>query len=206
MLARSIPIVPKLGFVRVCQALSARRFAFLTSGAALVQAAGIMDAGTKAAAEGVVSALSKGNADIYTRLLSCVRGRCQQAVTKCVGKSGPCDQRASMRAARAECRPLRESVMAAAREGVCVPYVERMRPALLRQCGGDASLLEARVAELTHGCAAAEAKKDARLGDCVAAAFRDAQAECAARECRGAVAACAVRLCDVHVPGDADSG
>ena len=47
-----------------------------------------------------------------------------------------------MRAARAECRPLREAVMAAARDGVCVPYVDRMRPALLRQCGGDASLVE----------------------------------------------------------------
>ena len=89
--------------------------------------------------------------------------------------------------------------MAAARESVCVPYVERMRPALLRQFGGDASLVEKRVAELIAGCAAAEAKKDARLGECVAAAFRDAQAECAARECREAVAACAARLCDVHV-------
>ena len=96
--------------------------------------------------------------------------------------------------------------MAAARDGVCVPYVERMRPALLRQCGGDASLVETRVAELTHGCAAAEAKKDARLGECVAARFREAQAECAARECREAVAACAARLCDVSVSGDADSG
>ena len=161
-----------------------------------------MDAGTKAAAEGVVSALSEGDAGIHTRLLSCVRGRCQQSVTKCVGKSGPCDQRAAMRSARAECRPLREAVMAAARESVCLPYVDRMRPALLRQCGGDASLVETRVAELTQGCAAAEAKKDARLGECIAAAFRKAQAECAARECRGAVAACAARLCDVHVSGD----
>ena len=161
-----------------------------------------MDAGTKAAAEGVVSALSEGDAGIHTRLLSCVRGRCQQAVTKCVGKSGPCDQRAAMRSARAECRPLREVVMAAARESVCVPYVERMRPALLRQCGGDASLVETRVAELIAGCAAAEAKKDPQLGDCVAAAFRKAQGECAARECRGAVAACAARLCDVSVSGD----
>ena len=107
-----------------------------------------------------------------------------------------------MRSARAECRPLREAVMAAARDGVCVPYVERMRPALLRQCGGDASLVETRVAELTHGCAAAEAKKDTRLGDCVAAAFRKAQGECAARECREAVAACAARLCDVSVSSD----
>ena len=148
-----------------------------------------MDAGTTAAAEGVVSALSKGDADIHTRLLSCVRGRCQQSVTKCVGKSGPCDQRAAMRSARAECRPLREAVMAAARESVCLPYVDRMRPALLRQCGGDASLVETRVAELIASCAAAEAKKDARLGECVAARFREAQAECAARECRGAVAA-----------------
>ena len=146
--------------------------------------------------------MSEGDADIHTRLLSCVRGRCQQAVTKCVGKSGPCDQRAAMRSARAECRPLRESVMAAARESVCVTYVERMRPALLRQFGGDASLVEARVAELIAGCAAAEAKKDARLGECVAAAFRKAQGECAARECRGAVAACAARLCDVSVSGD----
>ena len=161
-----------------------------------------MDAGIKAAAEGVVSALSEGDAGIHTRLLSCVRGRCQQAVTKCVGKSGPCDQRAAMRSARAECRPLREVVMAAARESVCVPYVERMRPALLRQCGGDTSLVEKRVAELTHGCAAAEAKQDARLGECIAARFRDAQAECAARECREAVAACAARLCDVSVSGD----
>ena len=48
----------------------------------------------------------------------------------------------------------------------------------------------------------AEAKKDARLGDCVSAAFRKAQGECAARECRGAVAACAARLCDVSVSGD----
>ena len=159
-----------------------------------------MDAGSRAAAEGVVSALSDSE-EMHTRLLSCVRGRCQQAVTKCVGKNGPCDQRSSMRSARAECRPLREAVMAAARESVCVPYVERMRPALLRQCG-DASLLETRVAELTLGCAAAEAKKDARLGDCVAAAFRNAQAECAARECREAVAACAARLCDVSVSGD----
>jgi len=92
--------------------------------------------------------------------------------------------------------------MAAARESVCVPYVDRMRPALLRQCGGDASLVEKRVAELIAGCAAAEAKKDARLGDCVSAAFRKAQGECAARECRGAVAACAARLCDVSVSGD----
>ena len=80
--------------------------------------------------------------------------------------------------------------------------VERMRPALLRQFGGDASLVETRVAELTQGCAAAEAKKDARLGECIAARFRDAQAECAARECREAVAACAARLCDVSVSGD----
>ena len=107
-----------------------------------------------------------------------------------------------MRAARAECRPLREAVMAAARDGVCVPYVERMRPALLRQCGGDASLVETRVAELIAGCAAAEAKKDPRLGDCVAAAFRKGQGECAALNCREAVAACAARLCDVHVSGD----
>ena len=149
-----------------------------------------MDAGTTAAAEGVVSALSTSS-DIHTKLIACVRGRCQQAVTKCVGKNGPCDQRASMRSARAECRPLRDSVRAAAKDGVCVSYVDRMRPALLRQFGGDASLVEKRVAELTDGCAAAEAKKDARLGDCVAAAFREAQAECAARECRGAVAACA---------------
>ena len=91
---------------------------------------------------------------------------------------------------------------AAAKDGVCVSYVDRMRPALLRQFGGDASLVEKRVAELTDGCAAAEAKKDARLGDCVAAAFREAQAECAARECRGAVAACAARLCDVRVSDD----
>ena len=160
-----------------------------------------MDAGSRAAAEGVVAALSDSD-ELHTRLLSCVRGRCQQSITKCVGKSGPCDQRAAMRSARAECRPLREAVMAAARDGVCVPYVDRMRPALLRQCGGDTSLVETRVAELTHGCAAAEAKKDARLGDCVAAAFRNAQAECAARECREAVAACAARLCDVHVSGD----
>ena len=111
-----------------------------------------------------------------------------------------------MRSARAECRPLREAVMAAARESVCLPYVERMRPALLRQFGGDASLVEKRVAELTHGCAAAEAKKDARLAECIAARFREAQAECAARECREAVAACAARLCDVSVSGDADSG
>ena len=95
-----------------------------------------------------------------------------------------------MRSARAECRPLREAVMAAARESVCLPYVERMRPAILRQCGGDASLVEKRVAELVAGCAGAEAKKDARLGECVAAAFRKAQAECAAR------------LCDVSVSGD----
>ena len=92
--------------------------------------------------------------------------------------------------------------MASARESICLPYVDRMRPALLRQCGGDASLLETRVAELIAGCAAAEAKKDARLAECVAVAFRDAQAVCAARECRGAVAACAARLCDVHVAGD----
>ena len=160
-----------------------------------------MDAGTKAAAEGVVSELSTSR-QVHTKLLACVRGRCQQSITKCVGKSGPCDQRAAMRSARAECRPLRESVMAAARESVCVTYVERMRPALLRQFGGDASLVEARVAELIAGCAAAEAKKDARLGECVAAAFRKAQGECAARECRGAVAACAARLCDVSVSGD----
>ena len=164
-----------------------------------------MDAGSRAAAEGVVAALSDSD-ELHTRLLSCVRGRCQQSITKCVGKSGPCDQRTSMRSARAECRPLREAVMAAAREGVCVPYVDRMRPALLRQCGGDASRVETRVAELIAGCAAAEAKKDTRLGECVAARFREAQAECAARECREAVAACAARLCDVSVSGDADSG
>ena len=111
-----------------------------------------------------------------------------------------------MRAARAECRPLREAVMAAARDGVCLPYVDRMRPALLRQFGGDAALVDSRAAELVAGCAAAEAKKDARLGDCIAARFREAQAVCAARECREAVAACAARLCDVHVSGDADSG
>ena len=150
--------------------------------------------------------MSEGDAGIHTRLLSCVRGRCQQAVTKCVGKSGPCDQRTAMRSARAECRPLREVVMAAARESVCVPYVERMRPALLRQFGGDVALVDARAKELVAGCAAAEAKKDVRLGECIAARFRDAQAECAARECREAVAACAARLCDVSVSGDADSG
>ena len=160
-----------------------------------------MDAGTSAAAAAVVSELSTTN-EVHTKLLACVRGRCQQSIAKCVGKSGPCDQRAAMRSARAECRPLRESVMAAARESVCLPFVERMRPALLRQFGGDASLVEKRVAELIAGCAAAEAKKDPQLGDCVAAAFRKAQGECAARECRGAVAACAARLCDVSVSGD----
>ena len=107
-----------------------------------------------------------------------------------------------MRSARAECRPLREVVMAAARESVCLPYVERMRPALLRQFGGDVALVDARAKELVAGCAAAEAKKDVRLGECIAARFRDAQAECAARECREAVAACAARLCDVSVSGD----
>ena len=160
-----------------------------------------MDAGTSAAAAAVVSELSTSR-QVHTKLLACVRGRCQQSITKCVGKSGPCDQRAAMRSARAECRPLRESVMAAARESVCVPFVERMRPALLRQFGGDVALVDARAKELVAGCAAAEAKKDVRLGECIAARFRDAQAECAARECREAVAACAARLCDVSVSGD----
>ena len=160
-----------------------------------------MDAGTSAAAAAVVSELSTSR-QVHTKLLACVRGRCQQSITKCVGKSGPCDQRAAMRSARAECRPLREAVMAAARESVCMPYVDRMRPALLRQFGGDVALVDARAAELVAGCAAAEAKKDPQLGDCVAAAFRKAQGECAARECREAVAACAARLCDVSVSGD----
>ena len=162
-----------------------------------------MDAGTKAAAEGVVSALSKGDADIHTRLLSCVRGRCQQAVTKCVGKSGPLRSEGVDAGCASRMQALCEKPsMAAARGSVCVPFVERMRPALLRQCGGDASLVETRVAELIAGCAAAEAKKDPRLGDCVAAAFRTAQAECAARECREASPRARPRLCDVHVRRD----
>ena len=106
-----------------------------------------MDAGTSAAAAAVVSELSTSSM-VHTKLLACVRGRCQQSITKCVGKSGPCDQRAAMRSARAECRPLREAVMAAARESVCMPYVDRMRPALLRQFGGDVALVDARAAEL----------------------------------------------------------
>ena len=126
-----------------------------------------MDVGAKAAAAAVVSELITSR-QMHPKLLACVRGRCQQAMTKCVGKKRPLrsedvgEDRASGRQAAPRGRHGR-----GARESVCLPYVDRMRPTLLRQCGGDASLLETRVAELIAGGAAAEANTDtSRSNDC----------------------------------------
>ena len=175
-----------------------------------------MDPERQAVATALSQTLSGGDASVESRLLLCLRTRCQQTTARCLGRGGPCEQRAAKVAARRGCRPLRETLLAAARADICAPYVERMRPALTQQCGGDAAAVAERVETMTRDCCAANVEKRARrvrrrrsAGDrgalrrdkrytgCIFGRLRESLVTCATARCDAAAAACAAKQCDI---------
>ena len=155
-----------------------------------------MDPERQAVASALSSSLSGGDRTLHRQLVACLQSaRCQKTTATCIGKKGPCDEVVARRSARRLCRPLRMELLEEARRGVCEPYVERMRPALMQQERGDAAAVQLRVDGLINDCAAARVDKDPRYWECFNAALREDLVGCALRSCRDAAAACAAKQC-----------
>ena len=159
-----------------------------------------MDQERQAVAAGLSDALSAGDKGLYQSVLGCLQSaKCQKQTGVCIGRGGPCEQRLARREARGVCRPLKMELLASARVDVCRPYVERMRPALLEQYGGDVVGVEQRMAELTNDCAAANVDKDKRYNACFFDALRVSLVQCAREKCVDHAAACATKQCGLKV-------
>ena len=127
-----------------------------------------MDAGTSAAAAAVVSELSTSR-QVHTKLLACVRGRCSNLLRNAWAKAARATS--VRRCAARERNAGAEAVMASARERG--GHTSSARPALLRQCGGDAAADTSRRADRCR-CRSEEGRWRLWHGG-----FRKAQGECA---------------------------
>ena len=155
-----------------------------------------MDQERQAVVHALSASLAGTSSKLEKQLLACLQSaKCQKTTAMCVGKKGPCDERVARSAARRSCRPLKQELLAAARANVCEPYVERLRPNLMAQHGGDEAAVRARMEGLVSDCAAAHIDRDPQYWACVNGALREDLVACALLNCRASAAACAAKQC-----------
>jgi hypothetical protein len=159
-----------------------------------------MDPERQVAVAALARFLSGTDGAVDSAVVQCLRTKCQATTAKCLGRDGPCALRPQKMAARRTCRPLKQQLLAVAREDMCAPYVERMRPALMRQLYGDAAAVDARIEEMTRNCAATNVEKDKRYVRCIFGTLHESLAKCATLNCGTAAADCVSRQCGIRLP------